>query len=327
MRILYMPIFEGGSVHDTQFAQKRGLYTALARAGHSVVEVDYLDYITNWSFPLYGLIAELIDGFEFDLVFTQFHGANILTVDEIRDLRRARTAMRWVNWSGDSWAHSLTAQPILDMAREFDLQLVAAPDALPTYEASGINAAYWNIAYEPPVVPLPEMPSYDVVFLANVINDKRRALMEMLRGLEGVSVGIYGDWEHADGRNVYDFAAGEALYKNAKIAIADNTYDDQTNYVSNRPMQAMGAGCLVLHQHVPKMEALTGWKDRTHYVGWSDLDELKQAIPFWLGQLREPKCREIVAKARRQVLSYHSWEYRVEVLFKELLPTVRERVT
>lgn len=42
MRILYMPIFEGGSVHDTQFAQKRGLYTALARAGHSVVELDYL---------------------------------------------------------------------------------------------------------------------------------------------------------------------------------------------------------------------------------------------------------------------------------------------
>src|SRR5690606_4711585 len=96
----------------------------------------------------------------------------------------AYPGITWVNWSGDSWAHSLTAPAILELAREFDLWLVAAPDALPTYAAEGIRAAYWNIALEPSVEPLPDMPAYDVVFLANVINDKRRQLMERLRAIQ-----------------------------------------------------------------------------------------------------------------------------------------------
>lgn len=324
MKILYLPIMEQGSVHDVQFAQKRGLYTALAKAGHSVVELDYLDCPPDALFPY----MQQLDGlFDFDLILSQLHGANILTPEQIRDFRSIRPYLLWLNWSGDSWAHSLTAQPILDMAREFDLQLVAAPDALPTYEAAGINAAYWNIAYEPPVAPLPEMPHYDVVFLANVINDKRRALMEFLKGLQGVSVGIYGDWEHADGRNVYDFAAGERLYYNAKLAIADNVYQDQQNYVSNRPMQAMAAGgALVLHQHVPKMKELTGWIAGEHYVEWHTLDDLKTVIPEWLAKRDTAEYRQMVQRAQWHVLAYHTWEERIRVLFEELLPKVRERV-
>ena len=61
------------------------------------------------------------------------------------------------------------------MAREFDIQLVAAPAVLPTYAAHNILAGYWQIAYEPRVDPLPDMPHDDVGFLANVINEKRRA--------------------------------------------------------------------------------------------------------------------------------------------------------
>src|SRR5512133_1874639 len=110
---------------------------------------------------------------------------------------------------------------MLSLCQSFDLQLVAAPDVLPVYARHGINAKFWQIAYEAPVGPLPEVPEYDVVFLGNVISETRRALLEWLRSLDGVKVGIYGDWQYADGNCLYDFAFGEALYKKAKIAIAD----------------------------------------------------------------------------------------------------------
>lgn len=314
MRILYLPIFEGGSVHETAVNCKRGLYTALAKAGHQVTEFDYLDAGSR----TYDYLFKLLEIYEPNLLLTQFHGADRLPPDELETLRKLFYPMYVVNWSGDSWLHSLTAQPMIDLLRHVDLQLVAAPDVLPEYERLGIRAAYWNIAYEPPVTPLPDMPAYDVVFLGNVINDKRRAMLEMLRTLP-YSVGIYGDWEHADGRNVYNFAAGEALYKNARLAIADNVYQDQMNYISNRPMQIMAAGgALCLHQHVDKMVELAGWQHGVHYIEWQDISDLERIIRDLMHgrrlTLTEP--HDIILRAQDQVLQIHTYDRRVLQLFE-----------
>lgn len=317
MNVLYLPILEPGTVHDTAATHKRGLFDALARAGHTVAQYDYLDRPADVR-PTE--LADLIQRFEPDILLSQFHGANILTPAQIRDLRALRPAMRWVNWSGDSWNHSLIAPPILDMVREFDVQLIAAPDVLPTYAEHGINAAYWQIAYEPPIGSLPTMPQWDVVWLANVINDKRRALMERLKALDGVRVGIYGDWEHADGRNVYHFAAGEALYQRATLAIADNVYPDQQRYISNRPIQCMAAGgAVLLHQHVPGMEALSyGWQNGIHYLEWNDADELIELIRVWHKPEHVNHRRVIVEAARAHVLTYHTFDARVHQLMELL---------
>lgn len=314
MKILYLPILEMGTFHANAVAYKRGLYTALAVAGHQVTEYDYLDRSRDQIAPE---MAWLITVQQPDLLISQLHGADILSPDEIRQLRALYPAMKWVNWSADSWAHSLTAQPILDMARELDLQLVAAPDVLPVYEAQGIPARYWNIAYEPPVVPLPDMPTYDVVWLANVLNEKRRALMEHLKELPNLRVGIYGDWEHADGNNVYDFAAGEALYRNATLAIADNVYPDQQNYISNRPMQCMAAGgALLLHQHVPKMRELSGWEVGKQYLEWQMTADLDALITEWLPPEQAPARKKMVLAAQQQVLKYHTFAVRVGQLME-----------
>lgn len=323
LRTLYAPIFEGGSVHATAVRYKRGLYNALAAFG----PVCEFDYLANDPATVYQGFVNRIYQFQPTLMLTQFHGANILSPDEIRSLRALKPDMKWLNWSGDSWSHGLTGAPILAMTREVDMQLVAAPDVLPVYEREGIRAAYWNIAYEPPVEPLPDMPSYDVVWLANVINDKRRVLMERLKALDGVSVGIYGDWERADGNNVYNFPAGEALYKNARLAICDNVYPDQQNYVSNRPMQAMAAGgAMVLHQRVPKMEALTRWRDGFHYMEWLDADDLVRKIRLYLTDAYEPGRKGVAKTAQRQVMQYHTWDARVKQLVDEFLPSI-EKVT
>jgi len=192
---------------------------------------------------------------------------------------------------------------------------------LPRYEEAGIEAAYWQIAHEPSIVPLPDMPTYDVVFLGNVIDEKRRKMLEMLRELPDVNVGIYGDWEHADGHNTYNFAEGESLYRNATIAIADNVYPDTQSYISNRPIQAMAAGgAVLLHQHVPGMFDLSGWVAGVHYIEWNNFDDLRVSIDYWLkdGQLASRKAITQTAKAHVEV--HHSYDRRVEELFGELLP-------
>lgn len=317
MRTLLAQIYEQGQFHDNAVAQKRGLREALQARGGCI---DF-DYLANDRNTLYQGFVNRIAVHQPDLVFTQFHSAEHLRPHQIRELKNAYPAVTWVNWSGDSWLHSLTAEPVLELAREYDLWLVAAPDVLPVYEQAGIRAAFWQIGTELSDPPLPEMPHYDVVFLGNVISDKRRALLELLRSLEGVSVGIYGDWEQSDGHNTYDFAAGEALYRNARCAVADAAYVDQRNYISNRPFQCLSAGgALLLHQRVERMDVLSGLVAGIHYIQWNDLAELPAQIKFWLDDEMAYVRRDIALEGQRFVLENHTYEARVRQLIDELLP-------
>lgn len=316
MKILYLPIFEPGAFHEIAVCNKRGLYNSLVRAGHHVWDYDYLAHTDTLTDDLPSLVNE----FKPDILLTQLHGADMITPDLLAQIRQHRPDMQIINWSGDSWRHSLTAPPILELLRHVDLQLVASPDALADYEREGIRAAFWQIAYEEPI-DLPDMPDYDIVFLANVINEKRRELMEFLRSLP-YSAGIYGDWEYANGHNTYDFGAGEMLYQKAHLAIADNNYADSQNYISNRPIQClMAGGALLLHQHVEQMKLLSdGWKGGVHYIEWRDLGELRGLIDYWMQPEQDADRLKIVAAGKRHVAYYHTYDYRIRQLFEELLP-------
>lgn len=296
---------------------KRGLLDALSRRG----EVRQLDYLAIPVDELFVAVVAAVDEFQPTVLLTQLHGSDRLTAENLRDIRTLYPSLIICNWSGDSWLHGLTAPNILEMCRQFDLQLIAAPDVLPIYEREDIRAAYWQIAYEAPVGDLPDVPSHDVVFLANVISDPRRKLLEFLRELKGVNVGIYGDWEQADGRNVYDFGAGEALYKKCKIAIADMAYPEQVNYVSNRPIQALIAGGGVLmHQYVPKMEEMMGLRHMVHYMQWRDFEELERLIRTYIQPKFDPLRVKIVDAGRDYARAHHTYDQRVTQLFDEYLP-------
>lgn len=319
MKILYAPILEPGANHATAVTHKRGLYTALVNAGHWVTQWDYLDTPQD---ALGQTFRNLVAEFKPDLLLTQLHGADRLLPDDFRWLREHNRNIKIINWSGDSHRHSLLGEPMLELMRKIDLLLVPTLDVLPDLEAAGIPARYWNIAFEPPVRPLPDMPHHDIVFQGNVFNDQRRALVEMLRSLP-YKVGIYGDWEHADGVTTYDFAAQRALYRNARLAIADNYRPDDLNYVSDRPMQIMAAGgALCLHQRVETMEALTGWVAGKHYIEWDDLENLHSIITFWMNQNPGVDDALMVIQARDHVKRHHSFDARVEQLFREFLPAL-----
>lgn len=317
-RILYLPIFEGPPIHDTQVANKRGLHNALLK----YAEVEELDYLAIPRAELFQEVVDRLRAIDATILFTQLHAADCLTAQNMRDIRALFPNIRIINWSGDHWKHSLTSEAMLELCKTFDVQLVASVDVLPTYAENGIRAFYWNIAYEYPIGSLPDMPAYNIVFLANVISDQRRELMKFLKALP-YAVGIYGDWDQSDGRNCYDFGAGEALYKKATIAIADNTYPESNNYISNRPMQILVAGgALLLHQHVPKMVEISGLVNGVHYVEWHDNADLNEKIAYWLDPEHETERRRIVEQGRELALRWHTYPERARQLFEEFLPEV-----
>jgi len=323
VRILYLPIIEPGANHDVALVNKRGLLDALVNAGHMVTQYDYLADDGRKFFEA----AQVCDP---ELLITQFHGANVVTPDELAQFRVQYPACRVVNWSGDSWLHSLTGEPMVALLRHVDLQLVAAPRVLPVYAELGILARFWQIAYEKPVGELPDVPEYDIVYLANAINDKRRELMKFLKSLP-YRVGIYGDWEHADGACTYNFGYGEALYKKAKIAIADMSYVEQKAYISNRPIQiAMAGGAVLLHEYVEDMELLSGGMVAgEHFVEWRDLDELKQKIDTFVNPImhialagHKTATQLYTIAAQQHAREHNTYDARVKQLFEEYLPEI-----
>lgn len=312
MRTLLAQIYEQGAFWQNAVTQKTGLRRALEAVG----PLHDFDYLANERATLFQGFVNRIETFNPDFILTQFHGPDQLTVQQIAELRERYPGIVWANLTGDSWLHSLTAPPMLELAKQYDLWLICAPDVLPVYSEHGIRAAYWQIGLEIPDPPLPDMPTYDLVFMGNVISPQRRELRTFLRTLP-CTVGVYGDGEGTDGHNTYDFAAGEALYRNAKLAVADAAYLEQLNYVSNRPLQIMGAGgAMLLHQYVPKMKELLGIDNGVHYMMWENFDHLRWLVTRYVRDEYAGLRQTVAAQAREHVLEHHTYTRRVEQLME-----------
>lgn len=313
LRILYLPIYEPG--HGKY---KKGLREALSKMG-LVFELDYL----NQKYDL----SALIEVWQPHLLLMQAHSATALPLEKLVAARKVKPDMLVVNWNGDVHNVGLIDEAMLVYLMHVDLQLVVNQSVLPIYQQRGIEAAYWQIGFEP-VDELPEVRSHDVVFLATGYSDERRALGTMLTNIPGLNVGLYGrGWQWPNGDTLYNFAAGRAIYRKAKIAIGDNQYTDQRGFVSNRLFEALASGVFLLHQTVPGLEELTGITEGVHYVEWTDIQDLQRKITYWLNPKRNQKRREIGEAGRAFVEAHHSFDARVKELFEEILPRLEgERV-
>lgn len=306
LRILYAPLFSPGYGR-----YKRGLCDALSGVG-IVYELDYLAYPETF--------IKTVANFQPHVILTQFHGADVITPEALAEARTFAPNAVVVNWNGDVYADQLTAPAMLELLRQVDLQLVVNADVLPFYEREGIAAAYWQIGFEPVPDALPFAPAHDLLFMANAYSESRKQLAKVLREITP-NVGLYGyGWEVASGQTFYDFAAGAALYRNAKISVGDNQYADR-GFVSNRLFEALANGSFLLHQVVPGLEELTGLIDGTHYVSWRDYDDLRGKVDFYLHN--EAERRRIAENGERFVRKAHGFDARVRELFTELLPKAR----
>jgi hypothetical protein len=318
-RIIMLTIFEPGSYHERSLMNKRGLREAFEKIGHTL-EFDYLALPADTRGET---IFRAIGEFEPTLLFTQIQGADSLSVTDLMRIRENYPALPIVNWNGDVWERGLTTPPMLEILHCVDLQLVINASVLPVYEEQHIPAAFWPFGYEPYHTPLPRnLPDFDVLYLGNNYSEHRNELGKLLRSLP-YSVGLYGSgWTLLEGNGecTYDFTMGEALYRNARLTISDNQFPDAIGYLSNRPFQAMAAGCFVLQQYVAELERYTGFVEGVHYAGFRKMGELPDLIAHWLKY--DERRGQIAANAQRFVRERHTFDVRVRTLFNELLPEV-----
>lgn len=325
MRTLYLPIYAPGSYYATQKRTKRGLRDAFSRAG----ECREIDYLSISKPDLENVLRTELTNFAPDVLFTQIQGPDPLTADTMASIRVSYPDIPIVNWSGDYWPERLIGPDMLDILRQVDLQLVVNGSVLETYAAEGINARFCPFGYEAVHERSPkDIPTFDVVFLGNNYSPKRQRLYEALRSLN-CSVGVYGSgWAQSEGECNYDFATAAALYLNATLAVSDNQFLDARGYMSDRPIQVMGAGgALLLQQAVKDLDAMTGIVAGKHYVEWETIEDLPFVIEEWLRPDWHLRRHVMTNAAYKLVHEDHTWGRRVEQLVNVWLPELQgERV-
>lgn len=344
LRILYLPIYEAGNgpAQQRQRQQKHGLRDALGKLG-MVYEFDYLKYQYRTE-VLWQELARILNAFQPDILLTQAHATDVLTLEIMRNIRAHCPRLVMVNWNGDYWPEGQLEPRMLNWMRYIDLALVVNADILKPYEDVGIAAAYWQIGFEKPAGDLPPVKAHDVVFLGQNYNNYRREFGEALLSMtdEGVDVGIYGNYwinptsppqdsvKQKDSIYpdcTYDFLKGEALYKAARITVANNPFPDSLGFVSNRIFQALAAGgALMLHQYVKGLRDLTGLTPGVHFIEWKTYDELKHWIRYFLDPAHETERQRIVEAAYRYVQAEHSFDARVKQLFTQYLPMAKTKL-
>ena len=320
LRILYLPILSGTKkLRDRQLNQKVGLRKALGDIG-IVWEVDYRNT------PDFDLSA-FVEAWQPHLMLMQYHGGDSITPTMMQKARAVRPSMLAINWCGDAGEARTHSKETLNVLEHFDLQMSKETSACKVYEKAGIKWAYWQQGIEEPVGDLPDMPVYDIVALMNVYNNTRRELAVMLEDLP-YNVGRYGQrWPtKSDGENLYDYAEGKVLYKQAKLAVSD-TFSKARGFCSNRTMQCLAAGgALLLLQKSIGLRKWTGLNKGTHYIEWENLDDLKEKIEFWMEPENEIERQKIVLAGQKFVQKNFSYNALVRQLAFEILPEVRNGV-
>lgn len=314
LRILYLPIFESRS-YPHHPVQKRGLREALARIG-SVVEVDYL----NEPYDL----CELVANWQPHILITQCQRDKI----DLAEARALAPNMLVLNWNGDVYLDALVdPESLAWMQRNIDVQLTVNAAALPYYAKAGIKSAYWQCGFEPVIGDDTMEDPPDVVFMGSAYSQQRFKLADMLTSLPYRVILVGTGWvnytEHNAGNCTYDFEISSCIRRNVKIEVGDNQWMTDTAFVSNRMFDCLAAGgALLLHQTVPALEEYTGLKAGVHYVEWTDYDDLKDKIAYYLNPKHEKARQRMVKTAATYVREYHSFDARVKQLFHEILPGV-----
>lgn len=310
---LYLPIYEQG--WEVQKQQKRGLREALGRVG-PVFEYDYVG--RSVEIGRNGMVAELRQmtrDIKPTACIFQIHGPDPLGPTEIRMIRQDAPGAWWVNWNGDYWPDNLLSEKGIALAKAFDIQLTVNRAVLTEYHKGGVNAAYWQIGWEPDGVghePRQE-DICDVVFLGNGYSSARTELVKRLRSLP-YSFRLWGNgWPNgwSVGQCTYDFITACRAYRGAKFSIGDSQWPE-SGFVSNRVMQALAAGGSVLcHQWFAGMENL-GLEDGKTCIVWRELGELNHKISWYKSH---EDIRQVVAdNGHRLAMERHSFDVRVREL-------------
>lgn len=324
MRILYINGYEDGVPHHRE--TKRGLREALARVG-ICQEYDY----TLRPKAAAAELCEVAAALQPDLIIANLQDSERLNGAQIHAIRSHAPGAVAVNWMGDVYKHRHLDPAQVALWKAFDLFLTVNADMIQPLKVLGVNANYWQCAFEPVNEPLPTMPVFDVLFQGSSrasdnpyekYAGQRVEMVKMLRALLGGGFGHYSNLasEKPQGNTYWLFDKGRALYRNAKIAISDNTFGAQ-GYTSQRLFEIIAAGgAMCFHQTTPNFDIYMNLKQGVHYIAWDDLKDLKDKVGYWLDPARDNERRAITQCAYSEALANHSFDARVDELLETLIP-------
>lgn len=341
-RILHLPIYEPGWERNQKdpVCGKHGLVEALARYPNKFGEpcmVMEFDYLHVPSAELKDRLLAVCQQFKPDLLLTQFqasavkdeHTGRLYPFADLLAEIKSRIGCTVVNWNGDQWRGGLTSPEIMTMLNFVDLQLVVNLDVADEYNARHVNWAYWQNSFEDPQGDLEaQIDDFErrngrdnpfkgypervpVVFLGMLRSERRNNLAGIVQKYGG-RVFTPGDGYDT----LYNFPKGKFIYHRAKLCISDNEFPDCKGFVSNRLMQALGAGgAMVLQEHVADLDNVMGMVDGVHYVKFKGLEDLDAKIEYWLRPEHEVQRAQIAANGAAFMHEHHSFDKRCEQLF------------
>lgn len=308
-RMVYAPLFDTQNVEIQKFT-KKGLRESLSK--HFLVsEIDYRRNVDD----LYYAISM----FNPDIVLIQLQDSKLIPYDLMKKMTMDFPKVAFVSWNGDYNHRVLQSEDYKSIMKLFDLATFVCTDISDSYTYEGIEYEYWQIGFETYEELKADSESIDVVFQANCYTSARQQIGQMLRYHKDWKTKLMGSWPSnikSDGNTLYDFAAGDALYRSAKISISDNGFPQSYGYVSNRLFQALHAGAFVLQQEIPGMKELLGFENGVHVVVWRDIQELEFLISEWIPKYSER--RMISQEGKRFVDRNHSFDVRVDELMNML---------
>lgn len=195
-------------------------------------------------------------------------------------------------------------------AGEFDQVSVVHSDGLKL--DWGRDSVYWNpVGCDPKIHYVgAREKKYDGCFIGNFHNNlagpRVEALDVFFRGCKSIFFG----------NRIFHEVTEK--YAESKLVFNRSINGD----ANMRVFEALCSGSCLVTDRVPDLDKL-GLVDGVHYVGYSNLEELRGVVPQLLGNtdLREG----IAAAGRKAVLEKHTYAHRMQILLEKLNLNTKER--
>jgi hypothetical protein len=314
MRLLYLPLNVLGSEQYATEAAFRNVFGA-----SNTWTFDFLQHYANN--PSHSAINKMLlsvaDKFKPDVIHMQLQETLIIWPETLRELRSKKIIL--THWCGDQRPGEIAG--LLDIAQYFDLVLLSNDDKNRHHEhkkAGARDCKYWQVGYEGksrPQEPI-KFTVPEIVFCGGNYGLDRfphsRERYEMVYALQEAyrdRFGVVGNGWPTNIRVVGKCYLRQQpqIYEMARVAVAQNHFNDIPLYYSDRLLEAIGSGTPVVARYVPRLEE--EFTDNIDCLFWKTIPRLITLI----GELLEnkPQATIIGHRGRENVLNNHTYIARV----------------
>ena len=232
--------------------------------------------------------------FKPQIILTQVQGDEQCNIPFFKKLKELDTFI--INWNGDvRWG---VPDFMVRLGKVIDLTLITNKTQLPYLSSAGVNAAYWQVTYDPEVFkPLGLKKKYDVSFFGSNYPDfpdsplRFKMLQEVDKEFD---LHIFGTgW--GGFKNLHPQLNNEdsaVAINESKVVLGISAFNNMECYTSDRAMRTMGCGTYYAPKEWKGMES-EGFSRRVCGV-WEDIGEALALLRVALDYM--PDAREETAK-------------------------------